>query len=402
MAVSAVTSHVTDPADDNGYVVTRQEGSRNLIEPLTSEWTALCAEGPCDEPFYSPVWVRAYFVAFAPQTSMTLITVRHHGALRAVLPLTEWSIGFGPLQLRCLRSAANSHFPRFDVVHGTGDQEAVTQALWDFLRNWSGWDILQFESAPSRGIAWRLLELADDVGHATRHHRPDASPYVDVTRFPRGIDEIITSRTKNLRSQCRKSLKRLRAMGKVEFRIISSGSPREEISAAVDAFYRQEAGGWKGEANTAILDDAGTRLFYDLVVANAKDEGALTITQLLCGDTLVASCLQLTCKDTMYQLKSSYDEAYRTSSPGHLLKAYTLDAAPDLGITVLDNCGRSAEDKLAWTSLSRPFATCFVFNRNLRGYLAWTALFQVALPVKKWLATSPISGFIKRLLDKSR
>jgi len=384
---------------DHGYVVTRDQGPTSLIDPIVAEWTALCAEGPCDEPFYSPAWVAAYFAAFDPQASITLITVRKHGALRAVLPLTERSIGVGPLRLRWFRAAANSHFPRFDVIHGAGDQEDVTQSLWDFLQSWSGWDIVQFESVPASGVTWRLLALAGEAGHRIRHHRPDASPWVDVTRFPRGVDEIITTRSSNLRSQSRRSLKRLREMGEVEYRIVGSHHPPEEIQSAVDAFYRQEASGWKGDANTAILNDSATKNFYNRIVDDARENGSLTICQLWCDDVLVAAELKLHWNHTLYELKSGYNEVYSKWSPGHLAKVHTLDAAPDLGVTVLDNCGRSDAHKLAWTELANPFATCFVFNRTLRGRLAWIVLFRAGPYLRERLARYPIPGFIKRALD---
>lgn len=383
---------------DHGYVVTREQGPTSLIDAIVPEWAALCAEGPCDDPFYSPAWVAAYFAAFDPQASITLITVRKHGALRAVLPLTERSIGVGPFRLRWLRTAANSHFPRFDVVHGASDREPVTKALWEFFLTWPGWDIVQFESAPDPGVAWRLLDLAGEDGHRIRHHRPDASPYVDVTRYPRGVDEIITTQPSNLRSQTRRSLKRLRGKGEIEYQIVGSGNSPDEIQAAADAFYRLEASGWKGEAGTAILSDPATKAFYDLVVADARKAGSLVICLLRCDGDLVAAGLKLRWNTTLYELKAGYNEAYSKWSPGHLAKVHTLDAAPDLGVDVLDNCGRADPHKLVWTDLARPFATCFVFNRTLRGSLAYGALFRAGPFLRARLARYPVPGFVKRAL----
>jgi CelD/BcsL family acetyltransferase involved in cellulose biosynthesis len=395
------TPNASPPGKVTGerYVVSVDRGpAARLIDPLVSEWTALCAEGPCDEPFHSPAWVRAYLTAFAPGAGLTLVTVRRDGALRAVLPLIDRSIGIGPLRLGWLRTTANSHFPRFDVVHGAGDQDEVTRVLWTFLRGWPGWDLMQFESAPESSVTWQLLDLAGQAGHQVRHHRPDASPWVEVDRFPRGIDDIISSLPTKLRSQCRRSLKRLREAGEITFRIVDHHNPPGEIREAIDALYRQEAAGWKGEAGSAILSDPATKAFYDLIVADATTNGSLAICQLWCGDALVATKLELIHGETMYELKSSYDEAYSKASPGHLIKTYSLDAAPDLGVRVLDNCGRSDPHKLAWTDLARPFATCFVFNRTLRGRLACILLFRAGPVVRERLSRYPVPGFVKRLL----
>ncbi len=384
--------------EGGGWTVARERGDAGLIEPLAAEWQELGAEGPCDEPFYTPAWVRSYLAAFEPRARLTLITIRKGGVLRGVLPLVERTIGWGPLHLRWFRTPANSHFPRFDVIHGAGDREEVAQALWTYLQSWSGWDIMQFESAPEPGVAWSLLDLASAAGHHARRHRPDASPYVDVTCYPRGVDEIITTRPSNLRSQTRRSLKRLRGKGEVELQIVASGHPPDEIQAAADAFYRLEASGWKGEAGTAILSDPATKAFYDLVVADARKTGSLVICLLRCDDDLIAAGLKLRWNTTLYELKAGYNEAYSKWSPGHLAKVHTLDAAPDLGVDVLDNCGRADAHKLVWTDLARPFATCFVFNRTVRGRLAWTVLFRLGPVVRERFARYPLPGFVKRAL----
>jgi len=398
LTISPVTHDQIAARTGGAYVVARERGGASLIDAIAPEWAALCAEGPCDEPFYGPAWVRAWRAAFAPGAPLSLVTVRRDGALRAILPLAERTIGFGPLRLRWLRTAANSHFPRFDVIHGAGDQDEVAAALWDSFRAWSGWDLVQFESAPDSGIAWRLLDLAAAAGYPTRFHRPDASPYVDVSRFPRGIDEIVTTRPIKLRSQLRRSLKRLRSMGEVEFRIVGSTHPPEDIQKAVDAFYRQEASGWKGEAGSAILSDAATKAFYDLVVADAQAAGTLAICQLWCDGNLVAAKIELIHQGRMYELKSSYDESYAKASPGHLLKAYSLDAAPDLDVRILDNCGRADDHKLAWTDLSRPFATCVLFNRTPRSRLAHSLLFRAGPWLRKRVSRLPVPRFITRAL----
>jgi len=388
----------TTAHDYHDYVVERQHGPATLIDGIAPEWTALCAEGPCNEPFYYPAWAMAYLTAFEPRVPITLITVRRDGALRAVLPLTERSIGVGPLRLRWLRATANSHFTRFDIIHGANDGDIVAREIWTYLKNWKGWDVLHIESAPKGGVAWRLLALAGTSGHPTRLHRPDASPYLDLTEFPGDIDDIISSVPKNLRSQIRRSLKRLRSQAEVEFRIVDSDSTAPELENAVETLYHVEASGWKGRAGTAILDDQATKRFYDQVIADGLTKDSLAIGQLRCGGHVVATELCLVWNGTMYQLKAGYDEAFSKWSPGHLFKAHVMAAATADGIEVLDNCGRADPHKVAWTSLSRPFAACFIGNNTFGARAAWTVLFRAGPMVRTRLKNMPIPGFVHRLL----
>lgn len=394
-----ITELTTNQVAAQEYVVTRERGPVGLIDRIAPEWQALCAEGVCDEPFYYPAWVLAYLDEFEPGASVILLTVRRHGMLRAVLPLTERSIGAGPFRVRWLRSAANSHFPRFDVIHGAGDGPVVAQVLWSYLERWGGWDLLQFPSSPQAGLAWQILEQASAAGHMTRIHRPEASPYVDISRFPSGVDAIINSLPANWRSKNRRALKRLRSMGEVEYRIIGSQHTSREIQRAIEAFYRLEDSGWKGDANSSIVSDLKTKRFYDRVIAEAQNNHSLAICQLLCDGKQVATKLNLIWNDTMYELKSSYDETYSKCSPGHVIKAFSIDSAAGAGIKVLDNGGRSDPHKLVWTTLSHPFATIFICNKSLRGRVTWMSHFWAGPILRRRLKNMRAPQSLKRMID---
>ncbi len=386
------------PTEDANYRVHSERGPASLIDKIIPEWRALAVEGPCNEPFYDPAWVQAYVLSFEPNAPVTLLTVRQDGILRGVLPLVERSIGYGPFRLRMVRAAANSHFPRFDVIHGAGDGHAVAQVLWEHLRTTMRWDLLQFESAPSGSLVWYMLELAATAGHSTRHHRPDSSPYIDLTRFPAGIEAIIGSLSSNQRSSSRRALKRLRARGAVEFRVVGADDSAE-AHAALHSLYQVEASGWKGEANTAIVSSPATEMFYNRIAANAVENGSLAIAQLWCDHELVGTKLNLVWGDTIYELKSGLDDRYRDCSPGHMLKAYTVQAGKDMGLSIFDNCGRSEPHKVAWTPLARPFATCFIGSKSVRARLTWTLLFRVGSKVRQRLDRMPIPTIFMRLLE---
>lgn len=388
---------VASSTSNDMYEVTLERGTTKTIESLAPEWIDLCAEGPCDEPFFYPSWVSAYATAFQPGATIWLLTVRDQARLRAIFPFTKQSIGIGFLHLHWLRSTSNSHFPRFDVIHGAGDEQLVAQAIWKYLQARRDWDLLQFESAPKCGAAWRLLELARNAGHETRIHRPDASPYMDVTDLPSSVDAIIASQSKSLRSQLRRSMKRLQARGELDFRIVGHTSSPEELDDAIQALYRLEASGWKGKAGTAIVCDSRTERFYNLIVDAAVANQSLAICQLRCDGHLVATGLKLVWKGTMYELKPAYDEAYSDSSPGHIIRVFTVAAVTSMGIKVVDIGGRSDPHKLAWTKLSQPFATCFVANRTLPGRVAWMTLFRLGPMVRQ--RNVPIPKVIKRLIE---
>src|SRR5580698_5832935 len=90
-------------------------GSVELVEAIAEEWRQLCAEGPCNEPFFRPEWIAAAIQAFGGRQRVLLITVRDGLRLRGVLPLLEKT---GPSsRITGTRLHSASRIPRFEFVH---------------------------------------------------------------------------------------------------------------------------------------------------------------------------------------------------------------------------------------------------------------------------------------------
>jgi CelD/BcsL family acetyltransferase involved in cellulose biosynthesis len=382
------------------YRVTLERGGTELLEKYGDAWRSLCAEGPCNEPFYQPEWVQAYCTSFAAGQELLLLIVRCGETIRGLLPLHMRSRGIGPLRLRWLHMAANVHLPRFDVIHGSGDAPQVAAALWAHLRAQRFWDLVQFESAPAGSVIWQMMELARQDRRSIFHFRPDASPYIDLQGVPDDPAAIIDGLARRLKRQCRKTEKVLEAEGAIEFQIFGAADSWDTVRAALQVFYAQEAAGWKGRGGTAILCDSQVKEFYDQVVADAHARGSLALCQLRVNDRPVAMQLNVVCGDRMYDLKSSYDETYQSSiSPGHLAKVHTMAAGVAQGLRVYDNLGRAESHKLEWTSLSRPFSTGFISGGTLRGRAAWLAIFTTGMQIRDRWPDMWLPAFVKRMFE---
>ena len=120
-------------------------GGVEIIERFAHEWRELCAEGPCDQPFFRPEWIEAYMRAFAPGKRMLIFTARVNGRLRALLPLIQgWALFHG-LPVRMLRSATNAQLlhlcaqlcgkgaPRLQVPPATSDPANESKVEWAYI-----------------------------------------------------------------------------------------------------------------------------------------------------------------------------------------------------------------------------------------------------------------------------
>lgn len=87
----------------------------------------------------------------------------------------------------------------------------------------------------------------------------------------------------------------------------------------VERFLNLEASGWKGRAGTAMRDRPGQARFFRELAERHRARGRLEIVTLHGGERLVAANVNVVAGDTVFCLKTAYDEEFAACSPGRLI-----------------------------------------------------------------------------------
>lgn len=351
-------------------------GGREVVDRIAHEWDELCDRGKLTQPFFRPYLASAYIDAFAPGSSVAVVTARRGGLLVAVLPLVERTVGVGALKLRWLHSAANEHFTQFDVIHAEEDAGRLADALWQFLDDCPDWDVVQIDSAPGRGVADLVRGVARMRGARSEFHGADASPYIVLDNPQLTLDDYLAGLPKKRRYRLRRALKRLRQHGEVSLVRVGAEQSFESLHRAVQDFYHLEHASWKGQTGTSILSDPATRMFYDQLTSEAAARGELQMYRLEVDGTTVAMDLGLASGKVFLDLKTTYDAAYHECSPGNVLLALILVELSRSGFIELDLGGGAEPYKMEWTDSTRGSGSVFLFRPGMRGQLAWNLLFR--------------------------
>ena len=359
-------------------VVEGHWGGVELIERFAAEWRQLCDEGPTDQPFYRPEWVGAYVRAFAPQLRLLLVTARIAGRLQAVLPLVGERRSVAGLPVRVLRSAANVHSSRFDLVRGpsiAGD--AATGAIWQFLRACPQWDKLEFEYVPPDAALEQLVSAAALDGFPTEREASWRTPYIPLTDSD-GSDGSWFERTDaKFRANLRRRLRKLSAKGPLVLHRFTKADP-----AVLQCIYDVERSGWKGRARSAIACNPATRQFYDEVAREAARFGYLSLYVLDLNGRAVAAHFGVAHRGRYFLPKPAYDESYSHNSPGQLLMHAVLTDCVRQGYREFDFLGPLAEWKAEWTSKVRPHSVWHVFHEGAWGRTHHAVRFRMRRAVK--------------------
>ncbi len=348
-------------------------GGREVFRTLASGWRDLCAEGPCDQPFYRPEWIAAWYEAFARGARMRVFVARRGKQIRAVLPLVECWGRIRGIPVRMLRGAANVHSCRFDLVHGAGDAEEAGRAVWRALAQSGGFEVLEIPAVPEGGLAHELLGWAEADGFPTGRWESMRTPYVPLPGGNGGIDEVLGRTDAKFRANVRRRRRKLEGKGEVTFERLDHADVD-----TLQAFYELEQAGWKGERGTAIGCDKSTRLFYDRIAYWAEAQRCLSMYVLRLDGRPVAMHYGLTWGDRYFLPKPAFDETHRECSPGQLLVQEVLNDCVERGLGEFDFLGPWMDWKADWTEHVRPHHWCYVFRRGALGRALHGAKFRVA------------------------
>ncbi len=359
-----------------GYSVEIRQGGPEVLDTVSEEWHALCAEAGATEPFYKPEWMTSYVRAFSSDPVVLLAVRDLTGRVVALLPMTAGRARQYGMPITNLIGTANVHSARFDCVCIEGiERESVLRAAWLALRQLPNWDVIQLPYVPDGGTCDALLAIAENEGYLTGRRPSIVSPYLEIPPPPRDIMEV--ARSSHFRQNLRRRTRNAQSRCKVQLRVETNPT-----RTALNAFYELEANGWKGRARTAIATDTRTLRFYDAIARVAAKWNALTLYTLTFDDRPVAAHFGITLNNCYYPLKVAYNEDYKEYGPGQLIVAAILRECQRTGIRKFDFLGHEMDWKSEWATKARSHSFLYIFNHTVRAELVHKLKFRVVPEIR--------------------
>lgn len=328
-------------------------------------WQLLLAEATIPDVKASPIGWAAWSHAH-PTAGGRIVVARDGGRPVAIAALAPDHLAWRGLHARRIASAGDLHW-RCGYPVTSRDVRRAIGALLDELTRTGGWDVLAL--GPMLTDSPALAALVD-VGTARGLH-----PVVGAAgRAPRVVIAgdwagYYRSRSAKLRATVTSGERRLASRGRLALEEHRGGP---DLDAALDAFYRIEASGWKGTEGSAIACDPVLRGFYDRLAAEAAARGQLRLFLLRAGDTVIAGDYALEHGGGVYLLKTAYDASWARGSPGQVLRKRVLAHLWSTGdvraYDLMSGGGSHGDYKLRWANDVRAYAEVRLFHpRTVRG-----------------------------------
>jgi len=340
-----------------------ERGTSSLIAGIEDKWRLLCAEGPCQEPFFQPECVAAYLAAFEPSAELLLLTAWRGDELRAVLPLVQESRAIFGISFKLLRSPVNVHSCRFDLIHGVEDAGEAAEKISALIGEELAWDCLELNSIPESGGCEDVVSYLENEGFRVLSRPLPSMPKIDL-RASAVAREV--PHYKSFRKRLPKKLKKLQAKGKLLLQRLDGVSGGE-----LEKFYKLEQASWKGKEGSAIACQPSTRLFYDKLGSSAAKQKYFTLYSLELDGRPVAMHYGLTLGKKYYAPKVAFDESLKQYSPGQLLVMMVIEKCKELDLDYYELLGEMSEWKKVWANEMARHSSYAVFSKGLRGYLLY-------------------------------
>lgn len=370
-----------------------ETGGADMVRALAPAWRRLCDEGGDNDIFYRPEWTEAYLSAFAPQTTITLISAWAGERLQGVLPLQRerawgWATT-GGLPATRLSVPANVHCFRVGLTVSAGEAgESVLRAMWQAVKELPGWNVLDVSNVVEGNGIDRMGALARADGFLVARKRTSQTLYLPITQpavlaspaKAEGQPPWLAGTRPKFRSHLRRARRQLEEQGKLALKHYGAAD-----QAALERFYQLEASGWKGAEGTAIQCDPRTRKFYDAVAEAAAGQGYLSLDFLELAGKPIAAHFGFNFRGRYFLAKAGYDESYRRYGPGQLLVNEILSETPRRGLREFDFVGPATWDESRWASARRTSYRVFIFHKNWYGSLLHAARISARDAARRFL-----------------
>jgi CelD/BcsL family acetyltransferase involved in cellulose biosynthesis len=353
-------------------------GSIDDLLAVRDEWDELAVA--TGDPFGTTAWLAAWWGSFGTGVPAVLTVRDPAGRLVAGLACRRPARSAGTW-----RAAADDESGSWGLV--AADDDARRRA-WAALADAGPGRLLLTGLDTGRDVPLAREALVR-AGYRVVDRPGPRSPYLAL---PATMDQLLRSRSRNLRKQVNHRRNQLARQGPIELRVVRGGA---DLAPALDAALRLEGTAWKVRAGTAILSDPRRERLFRGFTAAAADRGWLRVVLLEVGGEPVAADLAVAFAGAAHVLKTGFDDRYERFSPGLVLRAEAIRAAIDEGLTGYAFLGSADDYKLRWTEELRPQAGLRAYRgaRTLPESVYWSAarpaLRRVALHTVRRPARAP-------------
>ncbi|HOO50940.1 MAG TPA: GNAT family N-acetyltransferase [Alphaproteobacteria bacterium] len=357
-------------------------------------WDALVERHGDHEPFLCHDWFRIWLKHFQGSSELFVAVVLRGETPVLIAPLLKKVEKYKKVaKVRKIEFIGNHHSPIKCFIFGEKEASERVESLrclfkliMTYFRNW---DILELDSIPEELEVVPITEQSLKANRASYMHLFCFNDWLLENNHLSG-EEYLNNRSKNLKKELKRRMKRLQELGEVNFIV---GDCEDEFETYFESYREVRVKSWKhSESDVGFLHEFRKW---------AMMKGWLKFTFLTVNGLPISTHIRLVAHNTAYLMESVYDKSFKEYSPTTLLRSLLMPYIIDNEkVRKIDTIRGDESYKIEWTPTKRQRIGVSVFNYSIKGQFI-RLLITVVVPILKRIKKLTRSDIISQQSTES-
>ncbi len=324
---------------------------------LQPEWDELCATAGATSCFLSHAWFRCCWQAKTEAVRPVVVIAREGSRLVGAAPFFINTASWRIFPVRIAALMQNQDAPFADVVLAPDGAGEILRAIIDHVRHLSKSHVVSFNKIPPSSPTHALLV---NSGSGVPHIRA-AGGCSPVLRLDGDWSGFWTGQSQRFKKTVRNIANRVERLGRVTVEELSRTATAEEC---MQVFASVAARSWKAQLPVSLGRNSGIARFFEGLTSELHACGRLLLWVLRVDGMPIATEYHVHDGETVYALRSDFDDHYREASPGAYLNDQIVRAYFEAKVRTYDMGPGDNEYKLRWANGARDFDHFSFFSRR--------------------------------------
>ncbi len=324
---------------------------------LRPAWDELCAAAGVTSFFLSHAWFRCCWLGKREEERPFVVVVREGSKVVGLAPFfaqrSKWRI----FPVRTAVSMQNQDSPFSDIILGPDRAGAILGTILEHLGRSPQSQIVAFNTIP-RSSPMQALLANSSAGVPLVRTTGGRSP---VLRLEGDWNGFWTAQSQRFKKTVRNIANRVERLGRVTVEELSATATAEEC---MQVFASVAARSWKAQLPVSLGRDSGIARFFAGLTSELHACGRLSLWVLRVDGMPIATEYHVHDGETVYALRSDFDDHYREASPGAYLNDQIVRAYFEANVRTYDMGPGDNEYKLRWANGARDFDDFSFFSRR--------------------------------------
>ncbi|MFQ5667700.1 MAG: GNAT family N-acetyltransferase [Candidatus Binatia bacterium] len=339
---------------------------------LRPVWDDLCQASGATSFFLSHAWFRCCWEGKAAGIRPLVLIVREGSTVVGIAPFFVQTASWRIFPVRTALLMQNQDSPFADVVLAPDRASKVLQALLEHLMESSGAHVVSLNKVMRSSPTHELLARSGAGAQLVRA-TGGCSPLLLLNG---DWESFWAAQSQRFKKTVRNVANRVERLGRVAVEEPSAGATPAEC---MHVFSSVAARSWKARLPISVGRNARIMQFFEALTSVLHASGRLLLWTLRVDGVAIATEYHVRDGETVYALRSDFDDRYREASPGAYLNDRIIRNYFDRKVQVYDMGPGDNPYKQRWANSVEEFDNFSLFSHGPYALTVYT-LEQHAVP----------------------